>query len=75
VSTRGAFMAHVCYVVRLFPLQSVYRFKSLRHPRSWVKLVHCSHSVEVLFHCIHMRFMVMFNCDYLVVKNDDIKTC
>jgi hypothetical protein len=38
-----------------------------------VKLVRCSHSVEVLFHYFHMRFMVMFNYDYLVVKNDDTK--
>jgi hypothetical protein len=38
-----------------------------------VKLVHCHHSVEVIFHLVHMRFMVMFNYDYLVVKNDDTK--
>jgi hypothetical protein len=30
-------------------------------------------NVEVLFHYVHMRFMVMFNYDYLVVKNDDTK--
>jgi hypothetical protein len=38
-----------------------------------VKLIHCSHSVEVLYHLVHMRFMVMFNFDYLVVENDDIE--
>jgi hypothetical protein len=38
-----------------------------------VKLVHCHHSVEVIFQLVHMRFMVMFNYDYLVVKNDDTK--
>jgi hypothetical protein len=38
-----------------------------------VKLIHCSHSVEVLYHHVHMRFMVMFNFDYLVVENDDIE--
>jgi hypothetical protein len=27
----------------------------------------------VLYHHVHMRFMVMFNYDYLVVKNDDTK--
>jgi hypothetical protein len=32
----------------------------------------CS-NVEVLYHHVHMRFMVMFNYDYLVVKNDDTK--
>jgi hypothetical protein len=38
-----------------------------------VKLVQCCHSVEVLFHHVPMRFMVMFNYGYLVVKNDDTK--
>jgi hypothetical protein len=32
----------------------------------------CS-SVEMLYHHVHMRFMVMFNYDYLVAKNDDTK--
>jgi hypothetical protein len=32
----------------------------------------CS-NVEVLYHHVHMRFMVMFNYDYLVVKIDDTK--
>jgi hypothetical protein len=36
-------------------------------------LVHCSHSIEVLYHYVRMRCMVMFNYDYLVVKNDDTK--
>jgi hypothetical protein len=30
-------------------------------------------NVEVLFHYVHMRFMVMFNYDYMVVENDDNK--
>jgi hypothetical protein len=30
-------------------------------------------NIEVLFHYVHMRFMVMFNYDYLVVENDDTK--
>jgi hypothetical protein len=30
-------------------------------------------NVEVLCHFVSMRFMVMFNYDYLVVKNDDTK--
>jgi hypothetical protein len=32
----------------------------------------CS-NVEVLYHHVHLRFMVRFNYDYLVVKNDDTK--
>jgi hypothetical protein len=32
----------------------------------------CS-NVEVMYHYIHMRFMVRFNYDYLVVENDDTK--
>jgi hypothetical protein len=27
----------------------------------------------VLYHHVHMRFMVRFNYDYLVVENDDTK--
>jgi hypothetical protein len=32
-------------------------------------------NVEVLYHYVHMRVMVMvmFNYDYLVVKNEDTK--
>jgi hypothetical protein len=36
-------------------------------------LVHCCHSVEVLYHHVHMRFMVIFTYDYLVVENDYTK--
>jgi hypothetical protein len=32
----------------------------------------CS-NVEVLYHHVHMRFMVRFDYDYLVVGNDDTK--
>jgi hypothetical protein len=38
-----------------------------------VMLVRCCHSVEVSFHYDHMRFMIIFNYDYLVVENDDTK--
>jgi hypothetical protein len=38
-----------------------------------VKLVHYCHSVEVIYHYVHMRVMVMLNYDYLVIKNDDTK--
>jgi hypothetical protein len=30
-------------------------------------------NVEVLYHHVHMRFLVRFNYDYLVVGNDDTK--
>jgi hypothetical protein len=30
-------------------------------------------NIEVLFHYVHMRIMVIFNYDYLVVENDDTK--
>jgi hypothetical protein len=30
-------------------------------------------NIEVLYHHVHMRFMVRFNYDYLVVQNDDTK--
>jgi hypothetical protein len=36
-------------------------------------LVHCCHSVEVLYHHVHIRFIVMFNYDYLAVENNDTK--
>jgi hypothetical protein len=32
----------------------------------------CS-NIEMLYHHVHMRFMVKFNYDYLIVKNDDTK--
>jgi hypothetical protein len=32
----------------------------------WVRLVHCYHSVEVLYHHVHMRLMARFKYDYLV---------
>jgi hypothetical protein len=38
-----------------------------------VILVRCCHSVEVLFHHVHIRLMVRFNYDYLVVEINDTK--
>jgi hypothetical protein len=38
-----------------------------------VRLVRCCHSVEVLFHHVHMRLMVRFNYDYLVDEINDTK--
>jgi hypothetical protein len=59
-----------CQVISLARL---YWFKSLWHPRIRVMLVRYCHSVEVLFHHVHMRHIVMFNNDYLVVKINDTK--
>jgi hypothetical protein len=74
VATHDTCVVHVCRVVRLFPLQGDYLFESPRHPRIWVKVVRCCHSVEVVYHYVHMRVMVMSNYDYLVVeKIDDTK--
>jgi hypothetical protein len=28
-------------------------------------------NIKVIYHHVHIRFMIMFNYDYLVVKNDD----
>jgi hypothetical protein len=36
-------------------------------------LVRYCHSVEVLYHYVHMRFLVTFNYDYLVVENNGTK--
>jgi hypothetical protein len=41
-----------CYLARL------YWFESPLHPWIWVMLVRCCHSVEVLFHHVHMRHIV-----------------
>jgi hypothetical protein len=30
-------------------------------------------NIEVLYHHVHKIFMAMFNCDYLVVENNDTK--
>jgi hypothetical protein len=60
VATRGACVAHMCRVARLLHW-------------IWVMLVRCCHSVEVLFHHVHMRLMVRFKYDYLVVEINDTK--
>jgi hypothetical protein len=38
-----------------------------------VRLVRYCHSVEVLFHNVHMRLMIRFNYDYLGVEINDTK--
>jgi hypothetical protein len=38
-----------------------------------VILVRCCLSIEVLFHHVHMRLMIMINYDYLIVEINDTK--
>jgi hypothetical protein len=53
-------MWFMCVVLSgYFPLQGDYQFESPRHPRIWVKLVRCCHSIEVLYLCVHMSVLVM----------------
>jgi hypothetical protein len=72
VVTRVAFMAHVCHVARLIPCQVILIRISVTPSNMGEACSLCS-SVEVLYHHVHMRFIVIFNYDYLVVKNDDTK--
>jgi hypothetical protein len=58
----------MCVVLLGYFSYKVYIDLNIRGTLGWVMLVRCSHSVEVSFHYVHMRFMVMFNM--LVVKID-----
>jgi hypothetical protein len=62
-----------CVVLPGFPLQSIYWFESPWYPLIWVMAWSLCPNVEVLFHYVHMRFMIMSNYDYLVVENNDTK--
>jgi hypothetical protein len=66
-------VAHVCHVVKLFSLQGYIDSNLGDTHRYGCCLFHCCHSVEVLFHSVHMRLMVLFNYDYLVVEINDTK--
>jgi hypothetical protein len=72
VATHVAFMAHMCRVARLIPCKVILIQISVTPSDMGEDCSLCS-NVEVLYHHVHMRFMVMFNYDYLVVKNDDTK--
>jgi hypothetical protein len=72
VATRVAFVAHVCYVARLIPCK-VILIRIFVTPSDMGEACSLCSNVEVLYHHVHMRFMVRFNYDYLVVKNDDTK--
>jgi hypothetical protein len=72
VATHVAFVAHVCRVARLIPCK-VILIPFSATPLDMGETYSLCLNVEVLYHHVHMRFMVGFNCDYLIVKNDDTK--
>jgi hypothetical protein len=72
VATRVAFVAHVCRVARLISCKVILIRVSATPSDTGEACLPCS-NVEVIYHHVHMRFMVRFNSDYLVVKNDDTK--
>jgi hypothetical protein len=72
VATRGACVAHVCRFVRLLPCNVILIRISATHADMGDACSLLSF-IEVSFHYVIMRFMIMFKYDYLVVENDDIK--
>jgi hypothetical protein len=72
VATHVAFVAHVCRVARLIPCKVILIRISVISSDIGEACSLCL-NVEVLYHHVHMRFMVRFNYDYLVVENDDTK--
>jgi hypothetical protein len=65
-------MAYVCRVARLIPCK-VILIQISATPSDMGEAYSLCLNVEVLYHHVHMRFMVGFNYDYLVVENDDTK--
>jgi hypothetical protein len=65
-------MAHVCHVARLIPYK-VILIRISATPSDMGEACSLYSNVEVLYHHVHMRFMVRFNYDYLVAENDDTK--
>jgi hypothetical protein len=72
VTTRDAFVVHMCHVARLIPCKVILIQISVT-PSNMGEACSLCLNIEVLYHHVHMRFMVRFNYDYLVVKNDDTK--
>jgi hypothetical protein len=72
VVTHVAFEAHVCYVARLIPYM-VILIQISATPSDMGEPCSLCLNVEVLYHHVHMRFIVRFNYDYLVIENDDTK--
>jgi hypothetical protein len=72
VATRGAYVAHVYYVAKLLPCKVILIRISTTPSDLGDACSLVSFRRSAISLCF-MRFMVMFNCDYLVVKNDDTK--
>jgi hypothetical protein len=72
VVTRVAFVAHVCRIARLIPCKVILILISAT-PSDMGEACSLCLNVEVLYHHVHMRFMVRFNYDYLVVEINDTK--
>jgi hypothetical protein len=72
VVTRHAFVVHVCHVVRVIPCKVILIRISMT-PSDMGEACSLCLNIEVLYHHVHMRFMVRFNYDYLVDENDDTK--
>jgi hypothetical protein len=72
VATRVAFVAHVCHVARLIPCKVIVIRISVTPSDMGEACSLCS-NIEVLFHHVHMRLMVRFKYDYLVVEINDTK--
>jgi hypothetical protein len=72
VATRVAFIAHVCRVARMIPYKVMLTQISAT-PSDMGEVCSLCSNVEVLYHHVHKRFMVIFNYDYLLVENDDTK--
>jgi hypothetical protein len=72
VATRVAFMAHVCRVARLIPCK-VILIRISTTPSDMGEACSLCSNMEVLFHHVHMRLMVRFKYEYLVVEINDTK--
>jgi hypothetical protein len=72
MATHVAFVAHVCRVTRLLPCK-VILIQISTTPSDMGEVCSLCSNVEVLYHHVHMRFMVMFNYDNLVVEINDTK--
>jgi hypothetical protein len=72
VGTHDAFVVHVCHVAKLIPCKVILIRISVTPSDMGDACSLCS-NVEVLYHQVHMRFMVMFNYDYLIVEINDTK--
>jgi hypothetical protein len=72
VVTHVAFVAHVCRIARLIPCKVILILISAT-PSDMGEACSLCLNVEMLYHHVHMRFMVRFNYDYLVVEINDTK--